>query len=397
MVLRALVLDRDLAVRRQLREALEGPGVRLTESAELAGTNGSGSPRYDVAFIGLPEGGGAEAALQRLAQLPRQLPGVPIVATGEGRSADLVIRALRAGAVEFLRLPASREDAAATLEKVRRLRPGPAPVAQTPGRVTAVYAAKGGLGVTTLAINLAVGLLDCAQSHGKVVLVDLDLAQGAVATCLNLKPIYSVVDMFGQVERLDEALLQGLLAPHLSGLKVLPAPPATLGQGFTPERIAQGVDVIRSHFCHVVLDLPRGLEPGTVAALEAADEVLYLVGLNVPALRSAAANLAVLRNLGLDQRKLRLVVMRADSREDVAPNRVREVLNLPIYWRVPNDYPTVVASLNEGQPLLAASPRSEIARNVRRLVDTLSNNCPRKQGGKGWVPAVLRGLLTQDA
>ncbi len=394
MLLRVLMMDTDTASRRQLRRHLEGMGqvVVVGEAHDPAEAILAVKKGADIAIIEVPGGAGETQALDCIAQLLRLMPGISVMASGPDGSADLVIRAIRAGAVEFLRRPVSHDDLAAAIEKIRRLRKGSsAGTERKAGRITSVYATKGGLGATTLAANLAVCL--AKKALGTVIAVDLDLRQGGIGTLLNLQPTYSVLDAFGQTDRLDEAFLRGLLVRHACGLNVLAAPPAIERSRFTPEQVREGLDVIRSHFTHVVLDLPHDLDPGTIAALEESAEVLYLVGLNVPAVRAASAGLLALRHLGIDHRKLKVVVSRADAQEEVSLRQAREALGMPVFWRIPNDYPTVLSSINEGTPFVLSAPRTEITRSLRQLSDKL-NHGPEVMGKiKEDSSSLLRRVL----
>lgn len=394
MLLRVLVMDTDTASRRQLRRHLEGMAqvVVVGEAHDPAEAILAVKKGADIAIIEVPGGAGETQALDCIAQLLRLMPGISVMASGPDGSADLVIRAIRAGAVEFLRRPVSHDDLAAAIEKIRRLRKGSsAGTERKAGRITSVYATKGGLGATTLATNLAVCL--AKKALGTVIAIDLDLRQGGIGTLLNLQPTYSVLDAFGQTDRLDEAFLRGLLVRHACGLNVLAAPPAIERSRFTPEQVREGLDVIRSHFTHVVLDLPHDLDPGTIAALEESAEVLYLVGLNVPAVRAASAGLLALRHLGIDHRKLKVVVSRADAQEEVSLRQAREALGMPVFWRVPNDYPTVLSSINEGTPFVLSAPRTEITRSLRQLSDKL-NHGPEVMGKiKDESSSLLRRVL----
>ena len=226
-----------------------------------------------------------------------------------------------------------------------------------------------------------------------MIAVDLDLHQGGVSTLLNLQPSYSVLEAFGQPDRLDEEFLRGLLVRHASGLNVLAAPTTIERSHFTPEQIREGLDVIRSHFAHVVLDLPHDLDPGTIVGLEESDEILYLVGLNVPAVRAAAAGLLALRHLGIDQRRLKVVVSRADAQEEVSLRQAREALGVSVFWRIPNDYPTVLTSINEGKPFVLSSPRTDIARSVRQLSDKLNHGPDVRGKAKAEATSLLRRVI----
>jgi len=165
--------------------------------------------------------------------------------------------------------------------------------------------------------------------------------------------------------------LQGLMVRHASGLWVLPGP-ARMERGYlNGEQVQAGLEMLRGHSDQVVLDLRHDMDPGTIAALEAADTVLFLTSLNVSALRSGTATLAAFRHLGLDLKKVKVVVMRDGTGEDVTVKHVRETLGLPVYWKTPSEYAPVVASINNGRPVVTEAPRSKFAKNVRELSDML--------------------------
>ncbi len=395
MILRVLLLGYDPALGNELRHHLNGGGqvLILDGMGELTTAISSvGRVRPDAVMVEVPEGDGAGPTCDGIAKLLEIHPGVPVVAVGSGTSAEGVIRAIRAGAVEFLRRPVSSPDLAIALEKVRRLRGMPAKTQGEVGQIISVYATKGGLGVTSLATNLAVCLAQKTPDH--VLLADLDVHQGSVTAFLNLEPTYSVQDVFGQPHRVDHAYLKGLLLRHSSGLNVLPAPPALEQVHFTPGQVTAGLEAIRSHFAHVILDLPRDVGPGTIAALDQSDQILYVVGLNVPALRASANGLATIRSLGIDMRKVRVIVNRADARDEVTVKQAREVLALPIFWRAPNDYPTVVSSINGGTPFVLAAPRSEIAKSLQQLSEVVVRRVGDPEDVRGWLPAIARRVFT---
>jgi pilus assembly protein CpaE len=318
--------------------------------------------------------------------LTRSCPDAAVFVTGADVSADLVIEAIRAGAVEFLRRPVQRTDLEAALEKLLRLRRATPPPPRV-GKITSVFSTKGGLGVTTLATNLAVCL---AERAADTILIDLDTRQSDVATFLNLRYTYSVLDALESLERLDDSLLQGLLVKHPSGLMVLPGPTRVERGQLPAEQVQAALEIIRSHFAHVVLDLRHDFDPGTIAALEASDSILYLTGLTVSALRSGSAGLAAFRHLGLNLQRVKVVVMRDGTGEDVTLKHAQEALGVPIYWRTPSDYPTVVSAINAGQPVVMAASRSKIARNLRELAAGLYRPAPPSRSGAVRASSFMR-------
>jgi pilus assembly protein CpaE len=351
--------------------------------------------RPDLVIVEVDETGPASPAEQPawvIGSLMRALPGAVIFATGQSTSADFVIEVIRAGALEFIRRPVEREDLISALEKVVRLRRGVPAAARQPGHITSVFSTKGGLGVTTMATNLAVCLAERAQ--GSTILVDLT-SRSDVTTFLNLRPSYSILDALENLERLDESFLRGLVTKHSTGLAILPGPSRMERSHLAAEQVQAGLDVIRAHFDHVVLDLKHDMDSATIAALEASDTILFLTGLDVSALRSGTAAIAAFRHLGLSLQKVKVVVMREGTGNDVTTKHAREALGLPIHWRTPSDYPTVVASINRGTPVVTASPRSKVARNLRELAEQLGRGRrPEAESASSRVASLARRLMS---
>lgn len=390
-VLRTIIVDADPAARATMRRTLATvPGVAIideyadaTEAALRAAV-----ARPDVMIVEVPvdaEGdpGAAAAVIERLS---RRMPETALLATTASSSADVVVQILRAGALECVRHPVEPQELVAAFTKLARFRGRPAQ--RQPGRITAVFSAKGGLGATTLAVNLAVCLAEQAGARSTL-LMELDTRHSDVVTFLDLQPRYSILDVFEGMDRMDESLLQGLMVRHASGLWVLPGP-ARMERGYLGgEQVQAGLELLRGHFAQTVLDLRHDVDPGTIAALEAADTVLFLASLNVSALRSGAAAVAAFRHLGLDLRKVKVVVMRDGTGEDVTVKHVRDALGLPVFWKTPSEYGPVVASINSGRPVVTDAPRSKFAKNVRQLADTLSGDARAAAPAPARRPASL--------
>ncbi|MFQ5520468.1 MAG: AAA family ATPase [Candidatus Methylomirabilia bacterium] len=390
-VLRTIIVSSDAGSRASLRRILTaGPSTVVGEFSDIPqALSAAPACRPDVLIVEVPaeQGEDGEGASSTVEHLARALPDTAILVTGPTESAHLVIQVIRAGAVDFLGRPVKQDDLLAALGKVARSRRGVAPE-QRAGRVTSVFSTKGGVGVTTVAANLAVCWAQ--RSPKDTLLVDLDTRQSDVATLLNLRSPYSVLDAFENVERLDESFLQGLLTDHSSGLWVLPGPTPFERVKLSTQQVQAGLGILRSHFDQVVLDLPHDLDPGTIAALEASDVILFLVSLNVSALRSGAAGLAAFRHLGLDPAKVRLVVMREGTGEDVTVKHVKDALGIPIYWRTPSDYPTVVTAINSGEPVVVGSSRSKIGKNLRQLSDMLAKGYAATEPSAKRAASLLR-------
>ena len=316
---------------------------------------------------------GGDAATAVIERVSQTLPNTAILATGPAMPADVVIRLMRAGAVEYLTRPVDRADILAALDKLARFHRGSAPERRL-GRMTSIFSTKGGLGVTTVATNVAVALAHAGSAN--TLLVDLDSRQSDVATFLNLRTTYSVLDAFENVGRMDESFLRGLLVRHGSGLWVLPGPQRMERIQFGAEPVRIGLEIMRSYFDHLVLDLRHDLDPGTVTALELSDVILFVTSLDVPSVRSAVAGLAAFRQLGVSQQRVKLVLMRGDTATEMTVKQARDALDMPVFWSVPNDYQAVMSSINTGNPVVLSSPRSKSARSFRQLSEWLGQQKP---------------------
>jgi pilus assembly protein CpaE len=373
-IVRTVIIDSDPESRALLRKTLattpsvavvsEYADIRLA-AVELP------ARRPDLVIVEIPDDarGGADRGVQTIHELADMLPDTAIFATGQTTSADFVIQVIRAGAAEFLSRPVERGDVLTALDKLSRGRRAPT-TPRISGRIISVFATKGGLGATTLAANLAVCLAE--KKPDATLLVDFDTRQSDVRTLLNVRSTYSVLDALDNIERMDESYLRGLIVRHQSGLMVLPGPAKIERTLLSTEQIQAGLEILRSHFSYVVTDLRHDFDLGTLAALEASDVVLFLTGPTVSGIRSAAAGIAAFRSFGLNLGKVKVVLMREDTGGDVTLKHVREALGVPVFWKTPSDYQAVVSSINTGEPVVTASPRSKVSRNLRELADLLA-------------------------
>ena len=394
-VLRTIIIDSDAESRRSLRHVLSAtPSTVIGEFPDIPqALREARASRPDVVIAEIPsdherKGEPASSSIERLA---RAFPDTAILVTGSTRSAQQVIQVIRAGALDFLGRPVNQDELLRALDKVARSRLG-STAEQRVGRITSVFSTKGGVGVSTVATNLAVCWAE--RSPGATLLMDLDTRQSDIATFLNLRSTYSVVDAFENLERMDEAFLEHLVTKHPSGLCVLPGPPPMERIKLSAPQVQAGLEILRSHFDDLVLDLSHDMEPGTVAALQASDLILFLVNLNVSSLRSGAAGLSMFGHLGLNPEKVRIVVMRDGTGEDVTLKHARETLGMDIHWKTPSDYRSAVTAINSGEPVVTASSRSKIGRNLRQLSEILANGQMAEKPSGGRAASVLRRMRT---
>jgi pilus assembly protein CpaE len=222
-------------------------------------------------------------------------------------------------------------------------------------RVIAVASPKGGSGKTTIATNLAIGLAQTAPSQ--VVIADLDLQFGDVATALQLMPEANIADAARTVAQLDTMSLKVLLTHHPQDLYALCAPESPVeGERMTAMQTTEIINVLRQAFKYVVIDTTAGLGEHTLAALEAATDIVLICAMDVPGVRSFRTTLITLDEIGLTTAERHLVLTRADARVGLAIDDIERTIGRPIDVAIPSSR-TVPLSLNQGTPILESDQR----------------------------------------
>jgi pilus assembly protein CpaE len=315
--------------------------------------------------------------------------GLRVIVIGPRKDADLILRAMREGAKEFV---LAGDDEA--LKRVLRDQARP-PRAIGAGTIYAVFPAKGGVGATTVATNLAGAL----QARGeRTCLVDLNLNMGDVLAFLDLAGGYSIADVIGNMGRLDRELLDATLLRHGSGIHVL-AQSHRIEESdrVDAEAIAQLLQFLRQHFGAVVLDGLRSFDDVSVAAVDASDQIVLLVSQEVPAVRDAKRCVGLFKRLG-SEGKLKLVVNRYQKVNDINLSVIAETVGLPVAATIANDYPSVIRAVNKGVLLRDDSSRGPVGRDIDDLVKvmghTKSEAAPRE---KRSLFKKLLTLRTSDA
>jgi pilus assembly protein CpaE len=204
-------------------------------------------------------------------------------------------------------------------------------------------------------------------------LVDLNLQAGDAASFLGLDPKYSITDFVHNRERLDDSLMTSLVTPHSANLALLAAPPeAHEAEDIRPEDVVEILHLLGQKYECVVLDLPHTFDPVTVAALDLADDILLLLTLDIPGIRSTKRALKVFDRLGYPRAKVHVVVNRWSKNIDVELKKVETHLDEQLIGLVPNDYRRVMDSINLGRPLVQSDPTSKITSEIRRIAGHVS-------------------------
>ncbi len=312
---------------------------------------------------------------ERVGHLPRQHPAISFFLMSQVLDANLLMEAMHLGVQEFIPLPMSEDKLTAAIERV----------AQSFGmgkkaRIIHVIPTIGGCGSTTVACNVAASL---AKTGAKTVLLDLDLVRGGVAGYFDIRPRYTIADVMDSAEKLDKQLLDNALTMHQeSGLAILSRPELPEDtQRVNQPGLTRLLSVLGRVFDYVVMDSLMSIDPIYSTAIAAADINLLVMQLNVPSAKNSERFVGVLRRMGVEASKIRLVVNRYVKKGcDIEPDEVERSLGLKISWMIPNDFKNAIA---RDQLRRAGRAAGAQVRNEHEPVRTGRHSVEARQSGQG--------------
>ncbi len=346
---------------------------------ELAGTGA------DVVAIG--PGIHIDSVLDLARAFDRERPEVVVLIVAEP-TADLWGQAVRAGVRDVVAPTAVGDDLRASFDHAietagsRHSRMAVDTDTRQPStRVIAIISPKGGSGKTTVATNLAVGLAQVAPHQ--VVLIDLDLQFGDVASALRLTPEHTIADT-ARTGVLDTTTLKVLLTPHPAELFALCAP-ESLAQAddLDPEHLAQVVRPLSSEFKYIVIDTCAGIDAHALAAMELATDLIMVCTTDVPCVRGVRKAVEALDIIGLSNQTRHFLLNRADARVGLSATDIESTLGMSIDVSVPSSQ-AMWLSLNSGTPILESDANSPAGRAMTELVERFTNmGAPHSAGNEG--------------
>jgi len=277
---------------------------------------------------------------------------------------------MRMGAKEFLNSPLKLDDFMAALD---RLQTSSGKKDKTRGsRVISVCGASGGIGCTSLAINL--GCILSQNKANSVAIIDLDLALGDSDVWLDIIPDYTIQDVAENITRLDYSLLKRSLSQHASGAFLLPRPIHMEDHApINAEQLQRVIALLRATFSHLIIDLSKAFSSLDLGAIQVSDVTLLVTQLDLPCLRNVVRLLQFLDERELSQ-NLKVVVNRVGLGDSqISLSKALETIGREVYWQLPNEYATMIESRNNGVPLIMQAPRSKLTKSVEALAAQLDS------------------------
>ena len=365
-----ITLSRNPEAANELRDALSATSRArvLAESQDGESLLVDAMRLRPSAAVIVLEADASEKAFSLIKKLRTAVPETAIITAAINASPNLILGSMRAGAREFLQLPIVAEELETVLDHVTELCAAEGQ-SHRHGRSIAVFSSKGGAGVSFLSANLA------AAMNMSTLLVDLNLQAGDAASFMGLTPKYTLADFAVNRNRLDDALISSLLTNHSPNLTLLAAPhEAHEAEEITAQDISEVLHLMGRRYECLVLDLPHTFDPVTVTALDAADDILLVMTMDIPGIRSTKRALKVFERLGYPRSKIRVIVNRWSKSIDVELQKVQAHLDEQLIGFVPNDYPKVIESINLGQPLVQTDPSSKLTIEIKRIASLVQGN-----------------------
>lgn len=377
---RYVVVSEDDILLGRLQSAATGPlqgDIHLWQGSRFPGRPADVRSQLerpaDLEVLILGPGMPLEVALPLAAAFDAECPEVSVLLAAQP-GPDVVLAALRAGVLDLLEPDAGAAEVGALLHRAvrsaalhrRAVAPAETKADGAAGRVIAVVSPKGGVGKTTVASNLAVGLAKSAP-HGTV-LVDLDLQFGDVGSALALSPEHSVSDVVHGPARRDTMVLKTFLSAHPSGLYALCAPESPdTAEAMTGADVTHLLGQLASQYRYVVVDTAPGLAEHTLAALDLATDFVFVSGPDVPGVRGMRKELDVLAELGMHPLKRHMVLNGADFKAGVSLRDVETALGTGVDVVIPRSR-AVALSTNQGSPLLHGTVRGPATKALQKLL-----------------------------
>ncbi|HVK11847.1 MAG TPA: response regulator [Gemmataceae bacterium] len=351
----------------------------------------------DLVIISLD--GDKTRALTMVGQLASEYPRIPILTVSSDSQA--LLQSLQRGARHFLTNPVTLEDLVSALRRSlndspsTHTVPGGAPSQagqKSSAQIISVLGSRGGVGCTSLAVNLAATL--AADPANAVALIDLDLAMGDADIALELpgNDNISMGDLARNIERLDMNYLKRALVKHPeTGMSILRHPLEIHEIGGIHEgHVERILNLLKISYSHLVLDLSKTLLPTDLMALRMSSLILLVAQLELSSLRNVVRLIHSLSLEGDLADRLRVVVNRAGSEhleDGITVKKAEEVIGKPIFWQLPNDAKPMIGSRIAGQPLIKFAPKSKVQQSVQGLTQAITGRAPAAEAPtrkKGW-------------
>ena len=379
---KALLILGESDVRHLLRQTLES-----VDAMEVIAETDSLVYGYELLRQNKPQlalielGNRPEQTLEWITKISTYQPHTLVTLVGPEPSKELLQEAMAAGARRWLNTPVNPDELLTLLSEHENELLLDSSRSEESGRLMTVFSKKGGLGKTSIAVNLAFALSEVTEQS--VVLVDLNMQLGDVTTFLDIEPRQTITSLAENLARADKEYLQNALSRYKTdraSIYVLSeSPDSEEEEELDATEVNKVLTVLKSSFDYVIVDAAAAFENKTLIALDLSDNILLTSIINLPCIRSTQQVLSLFDRLDYDQQKIKLLINRYVPGEEITIDDVEMALNRSVFWKIPNDYRTVMQAMNQGVPICEFNPNTPIWEYFKELAYRLSGRIRPKE------------------
>jgi pilus assembly protein CpaE len=304
--------------------------------------------------------------------------------TAANADPEVLMRAIRIGVKEFFAQPINADVVKKALQKFKEQPDESMPKGEDKsGKIISIFGSKGGVGTTTVAVNLAMSLLK-AQKRQSVVLVDMNTLFGEVPLFLEMSPKFHWGEITKNIDRLDKTFLSNILTPHKSGIRVLPSPAYLNGHlNPTPEIMTRLLDIMKKMFDYVLIDTGQSTNDQSLRVVELSDTLLLITILSLPCLSNTNRLIKSFLDLGyIGSDRIKVVLNRHTKNNDISLKDAEAGIKRELFWVIPNDFNTTMAAINNGKPLAQIASRAAITKSFEEMARALHQSKVRQEKKK---------------
>ncbi len=305
--------------------------------------------------------------------------------TSDVAEPSVLMQAIRVGAKEFFSQPIKAEEVIQALQKFRGRRKDSVLKGEgKPGQIISVFGSKGGVGTTTVAVNLAVSMLQ-RQTGRSVVLLDMNTLFGEIPLFLEMSPQFHWGEITKNIQRLDNTFLTKILSRHDTGVQVLASPSYLNGHVRpTPKIMSHLLELMRGMFDYVIIDAGQSTDDTSLRVLELSDTLILITILSLPCLANTNKLIKSFLDLGyIAKDRIKIVLNRYLKNSEISLKDAEAGISKELFWIIPNDFTTTMSAINKGKPLPQIASKAAITKNFAELANALTMP-EAKQEKKKW-------------